>query len=179
MWFSFEDVLLFGNASSQGCRLGDKEVTDAIFDCHQWSRSPLPPWTWCIGGFFWKHTSRNAKLKVHGWLPRGMLISHSQSGYPQRWSHGQHPWPHSVPARMDLLFPAGHGGWVWLLSPKPHIVLSVSGLRICRRFIPWAPPHEALLGLLPDSLLRAKNIPFPILFLVTQSCPNLLRPHGL
>lgn len=52
MWFSFEDVLLFGNTSSQGCRLGDKEVTDAIFDCHQWSRSPLPPWTWCIGGFF-------------------------------------------------------------------------------------------------------------------------------
>ena len=128
---------------------------------------------------FWKHTSRDAKLKVRGWLPRGMFISHPQSGCPQRWRDGRHPPPHSVPARMDLLLPAGHRGWVWLLSPKPHIVLSVSGLRICTRFIPWAPPHEALLGLLPGSSQGQEYPLFPILFLVTQSCPNLLQPHGL
>ena len=140
---------------------------------YRWSKSPLPPWTWCIGGFWETHI----KLKVHGWLPRGMFISPPQSGCPQRWSDGQPLRPHSVPARMDLLFPAGHRGWVWLLSPRPYIVLSVSGLRICTKFIPWAPPREALFGLLPDSLLRAKNIPFfSILFLVTQSCPTLYDP---
>lgn len=176
MWFSFEDVPLFGNASLQGDHLwGIKKLLMPCLIVTDGAKAPFH-----LGPGVLVDFGKHIKLKVHGWLPRGMFISHPQSGCPQRWSDGQPPRPHSVPARMDLLFPAGHRGWVWLLSPKPHIVLSVSGLRICTRFIPWAPPREALLGLLPDSLLRAKNIPlFSILFLVTQSCPNLLRPHRL
>ena len=137
---------------------GDKEVVDTKFDCPWWSMSPLPLWTWYTGGF-WKPRSRNAKLKICGWLPSWALIPHPQSSCPQGWNNPQHPQPHSVPARVDLLSPAGNRGWGWCLSPGPHIMLSVLGLSICTWFFPQAPPTEALLVLLPDSLLRAQNTP--------------------
>lgn len=56
---------------------------------------------------------------------------------------------------MDLLSPAENRVWACFLGL--HSKLSGLGVSVCRGVVPWAHLSEALLMLLPDSLLRTQN----------------------
>lgn len=151
----------------QGCHLGDS------YRCHLYSIITDGKWA----SFYLEPDIvvdfRNTHQGMQNWksvtdLPASMALHSSQPGaYPPPTSQ---PFPRSgIPPgilRLHLFQPGGtfcpptdNKDWVRFLRPGSHIILSVLRVSTGHSNVPWAHLPEALLVLLPDSLLRAQNTP--------------------
>lgn len=124
--------------------------------------------------YWWilKHTSRNAKLKVHGWLPRG-YSSPLAVRLPQRWSHLVAPWALLCPSQDGPCFVPSwsQGVGVWFNESKPHRAQSQDYENL--QFIPepsWGPAWT------PANSSQGQEYPVSYFVLVSVIIPVCCDP---